>query len=74
MTNTITYMNYDDYESKINDTISKLLYVIEASGINAHDAENIPTHLYNAIVNSNKAMQGKTAFTAEQGVEIWWRR
>lgn len=58
------YNKCDDseYRQKKDEVIEKMLKLIEVSGINFYDAQNLPLELDRAIVASVIAAQGNTAF------------
>lgn len=51
-----------DYDAKSKEVISKILEIIEESGMNFFDAQNLPLELDRAISASIIAAQGNTAF------------
>lgn len=51
-----------DYDAKSKEVISKILEIIEASGMNFFDAQNLPLELDRAISASIIAAHGNTAF------------
>lgn len=58
------YNKCDDseYRQKNDEVIEKMLKLIENSGINFYDAQNLPMELDSAISASVIAAQGNTAF------------
>ena len=58
------YNKCDDskYRQKKDEVIEKTLKLIENSGINFYDAQNLPLELDRAIAASVIAAQGNTAF------------
>ena len=58
------YNKCDDseYRQKKNEVIEKMLKLIEVSGMNFYDAQNLPLELGRAIAASVIAAQGNTAF------------
>lgn len=51
-----------EYRKKKDEVIEKMLKLIEVSGMNFYDAQNLPLELDRAIVASVIAAQGNTAF------------
>lgn len=56
------YIPIDRFFELAYPIVEKCLKVIEESGINANDAENIPQVLYGAILKSNREARGTTPF------------
>lgn len=58
------YNKCDDgeYRQKKDEVIEKMLKLIESSGMNFYDAQNLPLELDSAISASVIAAQGNTAF------------
>lgn len=58
------YNKCDDseYRQKKDEVIEKMLELIENSGMNFYDAQNLPMELDSAISASVIAAQGNTAF------------
>lgn len=58
------YNKCDDseYRQKKDEVIEKMLKLIEFSGMNFYDAQNLPLELDRAIAASVIAAQGNTAF------------
>lgn len=58
------YNKCDDgeYRQKKDEVIEKMLKLIENSGMNFYDAQNLPLELDSAISASIIAAQGNTAF------------
>lgn len=51
-----------EYRKKKDEVIEKMLKLIEVSGMNFYDAQNLPLELDRAIAASVIASQGNTAF------------
>lgn len=51
-----------EYRQKKDEVVEKMLKLIEVSGINFYDAQNLPLELDRAIAASVIAEQGNTAF------------
>lgn len=51
-----------EYRKKKDEVVEKMLKLIEASGMNFYDAQNLPIELDGAIAASVIAAQGNTAF------------
>lgn len=51
-----------EYRKKKDEVIEKMLKLIEVSGMNFYDAQNLPMELDSAISASIIAAQGNTAF------------
>lgn len=58
----IDYWDANDFHGKVDSIIDDILKVIEASGINAQDAQNIPYFLHERILRCNRAVRGKSPF------------
>ena len=51
-----------DYDAKSKEVISKILEIIEESGMNFFDAKNLPLELDRAIWYSSIGLEGNTPF------------
>lgn len=51
-----------EYRKKKDEVVEKMLKLIEVSGMNFYDAQNLPLELDSAISASIIAAQGNTAF------------
>lgn len=51
-----------EYRKKKDEVVEKMLKLIEVSGMNFYDAQNLPLELDRAISASVIAAQGNTAF------------
>lgn len=51
-----------EYRKKKDEIVEKMLKLIEVSGMNFYDAQNLPLELDSAISASIIAAQGNTAF------------
>ena len=56
------YNKCDEYRKKKEEVVEKMLKLIEVSGMNFYDAQNLPLELDKAIAASVIAAQGNTAF------------